>query len=95
MKYQLKLYAKRKEFVMLAFLGLVAVACSTLVVYVATSSAALGLAEILIIAIFGVVGLAAIIAFTSFCIARYTANKIKRNVKNAAMRVKRAKRLVE
>ena len=80
---------------MLAFLGLVSVACIMVVTFVITSSAAIGFGEILIIALFSAVGLASIIVFSSYCIARYTAYKVKQRVKNVTSRIGRFKRVSE
>lgn len=76
---------------MMTFLGLVAIACISVIVYVITTSAAIGAAEIFMIAVFGFVAIVSMIAFSVFMIARYTTNRVKSNVRNIRLKVKRLK----
>lgn len=77
---------------MMTFLGLVSIACIAVIVYVITTAATIGAAEIFMIAVFGFVAIVSMIAFSVFMIARYTTNKVKSNVRNIRFKVKKLKK---
>lgn len=77
---------------MVAFLSLVSVACFALVAYIMSTAATIGFLEVLGIAIFGCVGLVAMIMLSIFMLARYTGHKVKNRVKDVRSWAKRLKK---
>lgn len=76
---------------MMAFLGIVSVACITLVSYIVTTATTIGFMEILGIAVFGCVGAIAMLLFATFCMAKYTGHKVKSGVKYIRSKAKKLK----
>lgn len=72
-------------------LGIVAVACITVVTYIISTAATIGFMEILGIALFGFVGICAMMAFSAICMGKYGLSKAKKGMKNIRSKVKKLK----
>lgn len=77
---------------MMVFMGLVSVACIALIAFVVSTASTIGAFEILMISVFGFVGLVSALAFTVMAVAIYTKKKVKTGVDNIADRIKRFRR---
>lgn len=72
-------------------LGIVAVACITVIAYICSTAATIGFMEILGIALFAFVGICSMIAFSIMCMGKYGWSKAKKGVRNIRSRVKKLK----
>lgn len=75
----------------LTVLGVIAVACITVVVYIIDTAVTIGFMEILGIALFGFVGICSMIAFSAMAMGKYGWSKAKKGVRNIRNRAKKLK----
>lgn len=73
---------------MLYILGFVAIACMAVISYVVSTAAAIGVVEILVIAIFGFAAIVCMIAFTVFAMGKYAKHKASKAMIGVKSKVK-------
>lgn len=72
-------------------LGIVAIACITMVTYIISTAVTIGFMEILGIALFGFIDICAMMAFSAICMGKYGLSKAKKGVRNIRSKVKKLK----